>query len=331
MSRSARLSAIVAALVLLLLAIDTAAWWLATSRMAAEVAAWQQARIAAGYTVTAGEPSRAGWPLRAELVITGITIATGRSGSQDVAWQTSAAQLVYAPWHPSQVTIVLDGPQTLQFATARPITLQLQNLDLVVPLDQLGQADSVVATARHVQLPLPAGSLGIDAIWLKLSSSDLHASLSAITLPVTASPFGITIGSLDVQASSTVPLPSQPDPALAATAWRDAGGQLLVREFVVNWGPLDIHGTGTFGLDAALQPNGRGTVRVTGYGQAIDSLARSGTITQNNARVASTLLGLVSHPASGGAPQAELPFTLRDGLLSTGSIPVMRFPPLALP
>lgn len=331
MSRPARLTVIAVAVVVILLLIDTAAWWLVTSRMMAEAAAWQQARIAAGYRVTAGPPTRAGWPLRGELAVPGVTIATDAPGAQEAAWQTTEARLVYTPWRPNQVTIVLNGPQTLRFGTAPPVTLQVQNLDLVVPLDELGAAGGLVATARHIQLPLPGGSLDIDAVWLRLSPTDMRVSLSAIRLPVPAGPLGITINSLEVQASSTVTLPPQRDPAVAATAWRDAGGQLLVNEFVLSWGPLDVHGTGKFGLDTTLQPNGSGALRITGYAQAIEALVRSGAVTQNNARVATTLLGLVSHPGSGGVPQADLPFTLRDGLLSTGAVPVMRVPRLALP
>ena len=100
---------------------------------------------------------------------------------------------------------------------------------------------------------------------------------------------------------------------------------------MLGWGPLDVRGSGSFGLDRALQPTGRGSLRITGFKQAIDALIRAGIVTANNGRVASTLLSLVSRPGSDGVPEAELPFSLQDGLLVSGAIPLLKLPPLALP
>jgi hypothetical protein len=332
MSRLARLGLIAVIAAAALLIIDTVAWWLVTARVQSEAASWQQSRIAAGYQVTAGAPVRAGWPLRAEAIFPAVEIATGTAGSPDrVAWQAGEARLVYAPWHPAQVTIVLDGTQTVQFGTQPAIAVGVQSLGVVVPLNAAGQADSVVVVARHLQCPLPSGTASIDSLWVKLGAADVHLSLSAITLPGKALPFGLTIGSVDLQARSTIPLPALRDPAAAAAAWRDSGGQLVISEIALGWGPLDVHGTAMLSLDRALQPVGNGTIRMTGYAQATEALLRDGVITRNDARVASTLLGLLSHPGEDGVPQADLPFSLRDGLLSTGAIPLMKLPPLALP
>jgi hypothetical protein len=332
MNRLLRLGLIAAIAVATLLVIDTVAWWLVTSRMQSEAAAWQQARIAAGYEVTAGAPVRAGWPLRAEVILPAVGIATGTSGSPDrVAWQAGEARLVYAPWSPAQVTLVIDGPQTIQFGTHPAIAVGVQSLGVVVPLNAAGQADGVVVVARQLQCPLPNGTAGIDSLWVKLSAAELHISLSAITLPGKALPFGLTIGSVDLHARSTIPLSPVQDPAAAAAAWRDSGGQLVISEFALGWGPLDVHGTAMLSLDRALQPVGNGTIRMTGYTPATEALVRDGMITRNDARVARTLLGLLSHTGEDGVPQADLPFSLRDGLLSTGAIPLIKLPPLALP
>ncbi len=329
MSRSLRLGVIA---VVALLIVDTVAWWLVTSRMQSEVGAWQRARLEAGYAVTAYPPRRAGWPFRAELVLPAIGISTGMTGSPDrVAWQAGEARLVYAPWHPTQVTIVLSGTQTVQFGTAPAIAVGVQMLDVLVPLNAAGQADGVVVVARQLECPLPGGTAEIDSLRVQLSAADVHLSLSAVTLPGRSLPLGLTIGSIDLHARSTVALPALRDPSAAAAAWRDSGGQVVVGEFALGWGPLDVHGTAMLGLDRGLQPTGSGTIRMTGYSQAIDALARASIITRNDGRVASTLLGLMSHTGDDGVPQADLPFTLHDGLLSTGAIPLMKLPPLALP
>lgn len=332
MSRLPRLGLVAAIAIAALLVIDTAGWWWVTSRMQSEAVAWRQARVADGYEVTAGPPARAGWPLRAELTIPAVEISTGTPGSPDkISWQAGQARLVYAPWHPTQVTVVLDGAQTVQFGSAPALALGVQSLDILVPLDEAGQAGGVVVVARELQCPLPNGMAGIDWLRVELSATDMHLAVSALTLPGKALPFGLTIGSIDLHARSTVPLSPLRDPEAAAAAWRDSGGQLVISDFAVGWGPLDVHGTAMLGLDRALQPTGNGTIRVTGYAQAIEALVRAGLITRNDARVAGTLLGLLSHTGTDGVPQADLPLSLSNGLLSAGAIPLMKLPPLALP
>ena len=332
MGRRLRLPAIVGAVVLILLAIDTLGWWLLTSRLLAEADAWQRDRVADGYRVTAGTPSRAGWPLRAMLVVPDVALGTGAPGTASaVAWQTNQVRLVYAPWRPAEVSIVLEGTQTLQLGAAPSIMVQVGTLDLVVPLGALGQANGLVATGRHLQVPLPAGPLAVDSMWLDLGPAAFHLALSSVTLPDVGQPLGVTVNSLEVEARSSIPLPEQRDPATAATAWRDAGGQLVISAASLQWGVLDVRGTASFTLDPSLQPAGNGTIHITGYAQAVDALAHSGIITRNNAKVAATLLGLMSHPGADGTPQADLPFTVHDRLVMAGAIPLMKLPPLALP
>ncbi|WP_158742072.1 DUF2125 domain-containing protein [Acidisphaera sp. L21] len=332
MSRPLRLCLIAVAVIVMLAIADTAGWWWLTARLASEATAWQQDRIAAGYRVTAGEPARAGWPFHAELRIPNVAVATGTPGAANaVAWQGGQARLIYVPWRPSEVAIDLDGPQSVQLGNAPPVTLALDTLDLAVPLNQSGQAGGFVATMRRLQFAVPAGTIAVDSVWLKVGPQDLRVALSALTLPGRAMPLGLTIGSLDLHASSTVPLPDAREPAAAATAWRNAGGQIVVNQFALGWGPLDLHGTAMFTLDQGLQPSGNGTLRMTGFTEAVDALARTGAITRNDARVAGTLLSLMSHSSGDGVPQADLPFAFRDGLLSAGAIPLMKLPRLALP
>ena len=106
---------------------------------------------------------------------------------------------------------------------------------------------------------------------------------------------------------------------------------MIVSAAALQWGPLDVRGTASFALDQSLQPVGNGTVHITGYAKAVDALARAGIITRNNAKVAATLLGLMSHQGSDGVPQADLPFTVHDGLVMAGAIPLLKLPALALP
>ena len=332
MSRSARLPLILIVAAAALLAIDTVAWWLVTDRMQQEVAAWQRARIAEGDTVLTGPPERSGWPLEAVLMLPGVTLATDTPGKPDaLAWQANQVRLVYAPWHPTTLDAVVDGAQTVRFGAAPAVTLETDPLDIHIPIDAAGQAQGVTIGARGVSIPLPGGPLRIDALAIRLRQADAFITATAASVPGRSLPFGGTIQSLDLHARFTGPIPPLRDPATALAAWRDGGQRLLLDNLTLRWGPLDLRGHGSLGLDPALQPEGSAEVQITGYDEVIDALARAGAITRNDAKVVSTLLSLMARNGSGETQEADLPLTLKDRTLSVGAIPVLRLPVLAVP
>lgn len=332
MSRTARVTVLLASLALLLVAADTVAWWVLTGRMLQAFADWQQLRVAEGVAVMTGPPARAGWPFWAEVILPDVTLATDAIGQPDaLGWQTAQLRLVYAPWHPAQVDMQLDGPQTLRFGSARPVMLTTAQVRAHLPLDASGQAQGVVITGRGLSLPLPGGLVGIDALTLRLRPTDVFLSATDATLPGRSLPFGGTIASLDLHIRFPAALPPWRDPASVLAAWRKNGQRVLVDDLALRWGPLDVRGSASLGLDAAMQPEGSGTVKLTGFMEGVEALARSGAITRNDARVAATLLGLVARPGAGEGAEADLPWTLQDRTLSVGAIPLLRIPALAVP
>ncbi len=332
MRRRARLPLLAAGVVLLLLAADTVAWWLATNRMEQEFAAWQQARTANGAVILAGPAQRGGWPLQAELFLAGVTLATDTPGRPDaLAWQAGQVHLVLAPWTPYALTVQVDGDQTLRFGAAPPVTLASGPLDITVPLGASGQAEGVVVGAHALVIPVEGGPVRVDTLAVRLRQEDAFISVSGATLPGRNLPFGGTIQSLDLHARFTGPIPPLRDPAAALAAWRDGGQHLLIDDLALRWGPLDVHGHASLGLDAAMQPEGSAAIQMTGFAEVIDALARAGAITRNDARVATTLLGLMARPGAGNASEADLPLTLKDRTLLVGEIPLLRLPVLAVP
>ena len=152
-----------------------------------------------------------------------------------------------------------------------------------------------------------------------------------LAIPGTTLPFDGAIDSLSARLHVTMPILLLPDPAQTATAWMHAGGRLIVDQATLHWGSLDARGTGSGGLDATLQPFATGTLHLTGYAEAIDALARAGTITGNDARVATTLLGLLARPVADGPLAVDMPLTLQGGKLSMGMVPLLRLPTLVWP
>jgi hypothetical protein len=332
MSRKTRLSIALAGVVAVVLAIDSGGWWFVTNRMEAEVADWKQAQSAAGFVVEAGPPRRGGWPFDAELILPAVTMATGTPGQPDaVAWQCDQVRLVYAPWMPEMLTLLVDGNQTVRLGAGPPVDVSVGRLDAHIPLDATGQAQGFAVAAREVAIPVPGGPVRIGALSVHVRQMDAFVSASDTTVPGPNLPFGGTIASVDFHVRSSGPIPFLRDVASALAAWRDHGQTLAIDDLVLRWGPLDVRGNGSLGLDAAMQPDGTAQVQLTGFMEVIEALARSGAITRNDARVAGTLLGLMSRPGASDVAEADLPLTLKDRTLLVGAIPVARVPVLVWP
>ena len=304
-----------------LLAADTAAWWWLTTRLMAEAAAWRQARQAAGYVVQAQPGRRAGWPLRAEVVLPATSIATG--GANGLAWQAAGFRLVYRPWRPGVVSIAPEGVQTLRIGEAAPIRIDAGRMVVEAT------SSSVTASARGLRLSSAAGVAAAESARLVWRDGSARLTLAGAALPGGALPFGPAW--LEAHARSTQPFPPMQDLPGALKAWRDAGGRLVLSGVSFRWGPLHGAGDATIGLDGVMQPEATGLLQVTGFAAAIDALVRSGALTPNRGRVAQTLLSLVSSAGPDGAPQAVLPFSVHGGVLATGAIPLLRLPWITVP
>jgi hypothetical protein len=332
MSRNTRLSVAVAGVVAVVLAIDTGGWWVITNRMEAEVADWKQAQTAAGFVVQAGAVRRGGWPFDAELILPAVTVATDTPGEPDsVAWQCDALRLVYAPWLPETLTFLVEGKQAVRLGAAAPVDVSVGRLDAHLPLNAAGQAEGFVAAARDVAVPVSDGPLRIGALSVRVRQLDAFVSASDTTVPGPTLPFGGTIASLDFHVRASGPIPLRRDVASALAVWRDHGLTLAIDDLILRWGPLDLRGSASLGLDGAMQPAGSAQVQLTGFMEVIEALARSGSISRNDARVAGTLFGLMSRPGASDVAEADLPLTLKDRTLLVGAIPVARLPVVVWP
>ncbi len=308
----------------------TAAWWLATTRLAAAAEAWRQARAAEGYVATWAQVGRGGWPLRAVVVLPGITVATDTPGLPDaLAWQADEVRLVYTPWRPGELVLRLGGAQSVQAGAAPAVAVTADRLEGTVGLG--GETGVVTVSASGLLLPFPAGAVQAGSVGVRLQGTEMDVSVSRLSLPGHALPFGGAVAWLEAHARSTVAVPRLRDPRAALAAWQAAGGALRLDGVSLRWGKLDVTGQGTLGLDAAMQPAGSFAVRLTGFADAIDVLVRAGALTRNDGRVMATLLGLLSTPGPDGVAQAELPLTLRGRVLSTGALPLLRLPVVSLP
>jgi hypothetical protein len=150
-------------------------------------------------------------------------------------------------------------------------------------------------------------------------------------LPATVA-FGRDVQSLSVDAVLLGPPPLPGPPAIAAAAWRDAGGTIDITSLALRWGPLAGDARLVLALDAALQPTGNGTLRLTGAAEALDALAGAGLIASGAARTARAVVVLLGRPSpEGGPPRVELPVALTHGTVSLARVPLLRVAPIAWP
>ncbi len=183
--------------------------------------------------------------------------------------------------------------------------------------------------------PVPA-TLAIGLLTGQIVLGDatkLTLSAEAIDLPPEMNwALGSHISSVAVDATvrGGVPPPG-PLPAMFA-AWRDAGGAVDVTHFALGWGPLGVAATGQAGFDEHLQPAGTADVHVIGYAKAVDALAKQHVISKDAALAATAVLTLMSRaPQDGGAPEVQVPLTLRNRMVLMGKTPLLRVPEVVWP
>jgi hypothetical protein len=83
-------------------------------------------------------------------------------------------------------------------------------------------------------------------------------------------------------------------------------------------------------LDKDMQPEGAFTAHLTGYEQAIDSLAAAGWIKLSAASIAKLALGIASRPGPDGKPSVDTPLTIQNRRISAGAIKLGQVPELKL-
>lgn len=325
-----------------LLIVHAGLWFFATRRLSDELIAWQAQTRAAGWTVAAGNPVRAGWPLAAALSIPDVMLAADRAGTP--SWQAAQVEVSVALFHPRQLRIRGAGRQVLRLPGLPEVGFTADRLVVTVPLEPgADQGDLAIAGLRAA---LPTGELRIPTLaahagFRPTSGSGepaiaITASADAIALPPLPGgrswPFGPHIASVSFDAALTGRLPptaSAPAAALtaAATAWRDGGGSLEVHRLALGWGQLGLSANGSLQLDEHLQPLGYATARLVGTDATLAALAASGLLAPRSVQAVKGVLTLLARvPEGGGAPQVDLPVLLQDRTVVVGGYPLVRVP-----
>jgi hypothetical protein len=281
------------------------AWHLGTTRMEAELATWRQAREAEGWRIRHAPPTRAGFPLHAELHLRDLVLDT----PSRLGWQAEQVTLRLGVSDWRAVHIALAGAQGLRHA--RGVTpVAAEGLRLRT---QLANGETTLAADRFLAEGVSAGMLTG-----RFAGNQLE--LAAATLDMPGLPF-VEAAALDARVNT--PLHT------TAAQWQAAGGQLRVERLEFRSGNVLAQFTGQFSLDRALQPEGHGGLTVTNASEAVGVLSNAGLISGDMVRPLRALVALTSRvPPEGGPPRLDLPIELRNRRLLAARMPLLSFPAL---
>ena len=275
-------------------------WDEASTRLEAEFGRWSEAQRAQGWRIAYAAPLRTGFPLSAALKLDGLRI----EAPNGLGWRSERATLALFPQDHRQLHLTLEGAQQLTHPRGTMPVLS-QNLSLRLRLD--GQGGTLEGESLRFGEELEVRRLSANLFGPAL---DLRADqLVAKGLP--------RIDTLHLTGRLTHP------PAATAAAWRQMGGALNIERAELRTGEVIALLTATLTLDAALQPEGRGNLRVSGVQEAVTTLAGMGLIAPNLVPTLRTVLGIAARvPPEGGPPRVEMPLELRNRRLTALRLPM---------
>jgi hypothetical protein len=327
-------------------AIYSAFWWFAAGRFAVVVDDWAAERRRAGWHVDYRLGPVRGFPLALEGRIEGARLA-GPGAPPTWSWQPPPIEARSRPWRPREIAVAAPGRHRIAIASASgeshidlatagargrirssggawpEISLDLAEVSATTSMRPAPVAIKSVA-ARLSPRPAPnRPGASADAPWLVFAATH-------ITLPESPPPaLGRIVERVEFDGTFVGRLRSGPaDEALAA--WRDSGGTVEIARVRLQWGPLDIEGAGTLALDEAMRPLASGNIRIQGYGETIEELARAGVVRSREAIVAQLTMRLLARPGRGGRDEFLAPVTVQYGWLSIGPARLLPVPPLRL-
>ncbi len=329
-------------------------WFHVKGEAEANIAAWVQERRAAGDTVDYAALDIGGYPFRIEAAVTKPVF--GRvDASRSWTIQGDMLHVIAAPWNLGHIVAYHEGPFEIHYRSKtaadgdRAIDLTGQSktagASAVWKDGVWDHADAefsgLMMQARTAKAPLSAADLQLHVRKMHPGSpedpggidqparSEYALEATDLTFPgAVEQPLGPTIQKLNtiIEVHGDKPL-GKTIPEIEA--WRDAGGTFEVKSVDLKWGPLDMQLDGSVALDDSNRPVGALTAKITNYDKLIDAVTGSAD-TGEGPGLKKFLDGLVK---ASGQPQnaLTLPFSLQEGTLYLGPIPVMSIPPIIGP
>jgi hypothetical protein len=321
-------------------------WRHVAQQLEAGVGAWAGEQRALGNEVTFAWDGIGGFPFRFAATFRDPEIRW-RGPHEEGSWTGATLHAEMAPWNLRQIEVRSDGQHSASLQLAGdPAAWRVTTTGLAGTIDlyNSGLLRGFTLALQQPDVTLPDGTaLASAAATIALDQpetapTDFNMTLARVTADFrgTALPPGTrvvtqdAIETLSFDATIKGPMPLAPlKDALAA--WRTAGGVVELNGFAFTQGPLSVAGSGTLALDAALQPEGAGTITTTGLSEALEILIRDGLIPADRALIARTTVKALEKPGPDGRMQAKVGLSLQNRTVSFGPVPLLALQPIVWP
>lgn len=326
---------------LLLLAALWIGWWaIATTGLQRGVTAWMQAPRASGVQIATQEMTRAGFPMRIETVVRGITMNSADGQASINVPEAIVSAPIYWPGHRAKVT--LPAREIAITAQANAMTLNHEGAEAALRLRP--NTDLTVQSARVfianprldlVEGPL-AGAQALQAFILQrdtptqyqfsLMSADLAMGSilrQAMRLP---NAWPVMFESFEVWGEVTF---ERPLDRHATAGNRPQPTALKVDSARAVWGEIGVAFTADVTVAAGGILTGTATLRAANWQRMLDLAQNAGALTvQTQPQVESTLTLLAG--MSGGGASLDAQITITDGHMRLGFLPLGPAPRLVI-
>lgn len=340
---------IVAVLVLIIGIAVNGGWFYARWLAGHAADDWAAAQRADGIDISWEARDFFGWPHRLHALFRSPR-ATITAPNRQISWNGADSAVRFYLLDPDTIdfgapgrhdVIVTQGGQTAAFA------LDAATLDARAETGPGGVFRNLVAGATEATLKDSddkelAAVDAVQILWeqppdilndpapvtLRLALRADQLTLAPELLPETPSPvlgneISVVRANFDLNGAIQT---NEPVP-LALADWRDQGGTVDVERLEIAWGPMRLVGDGTLALDAALQPEGAFSARISGLADVLTAMERASMIDARTAAIARiTLAVLTRRSEDGGAPEARVPLTIQNRQLSIGPVALFKLP-----
>lgn len=313
----------------LVLALLWAGWWVAGSalvRQAAEAFFAQQR--AAGRLAEHEGLSVRGFPNRFDLTVENLRLADPATG---LGWRAPFVQLFamsWKPWHliaalPPEQEIDLDGQTVTLNASALRASL-IVSPSATLPLDRTASAGQALVlrssagwSVRLDEAQLATRRMGDDAtrheIGLDLAGVAPEGAFAAAAERAGLPP---RLSQLRLLAEAGFSAPIDRELGTSRPQLRS----LTLRESQLDWGSLQLTGSGELTFDAAGMPEGRIDLALGNWRQAIRAAAELGYLEAELVPAWERGLGIFA--ARSGGEKLQVPLNFSKGWMSLGPLPL---------
>jgi hypothetical protein len=334
-----------ALLLVILVSVYIAAWFVSASLLRNGVERWIAERRAEGLTVETANPALTGFPTRIAVRLQNVSL-TVPPAKGSWRWHTGKVDVVGHLLSLSDVSLDLSGMHEISggwIPQTQPLHVASERARLGFVVDSGGRVSQSRFTAVGLSLSWSdALLLHTDAVDATVSlianqgatpavSSHLVLGVENLSLPPLPAPLTPTLRKLAITADVDGPMSNSGPLPQVLEAWRSAGGAIDVKDFTLDWPPLFVAGNGTAALDQNLQPMGSFTTRINGLDSVIDAVISQKGLDQRVGAMAKGVVGLLSQNGTNGAREVRAPISVQDRMLSIGPLQLLEIPPVKWP